>query len=56
MIYLLTLMPFFTVFHFENIIITIIEIMIDIYFIFDILFNFNLAIPKEDGTYIEDRK
>ena len=54
--YFLTFMPVFMVFNVEHIILDIIETIIDVFFIIDILINFNLTYINECGQYETNRK
>ena len=54
--YFLTFLPYFVVFNVESVILTLIEIMIDIFFILDILVNFNLTFINSKGVYEKSRR
>lgn len=56
MFYLITLLPYFMVFSIQSLVIDGFEIIIDVYFIVDILINFNLAFMTAKGSLVEDRK
>ena len=56
LMYFLTIMPYLIVFNINSTFLNTFEKIIDIYFIIDIIFNFNLTFIRKDGKYEKNRK
>lgn len=54
MLYFITLMPYYLVFNINNGFLNFFDKIIDIYYIFDILINFNIAYLDKDSKFVFD--